>query len=255
MANQVRPIKVMVIDDEEPARSELRYLLEKFEDIDIIGEFDSGEEASRAIEALMPQVIFVDIEMPGLSGIQTAERVINCPTVPLVVFATAHEEFAVKAFELNAADYLLKPFSAKRITNCIHKVRSLLTETRAAAQNKRDTGGIQPHSLPKLAIEHNGKAYVINTRDIIAVYCTEGQLAIQLAEKCYYSNMSLQDLQARLDGRLFFRTHRAYLVNIEKIRELIPWFNGTYNLILEGFGRDVPVSRQQVPKLKKIFGL
>ncbi|QDR80746.1 LytR/AlgR family response regulator transcription factor [Sporomusa termitida] len=255
MVDQVRSIQVMVVDDEEPARSELRYLLEQFEDIEIIGEFDNGEDASRAAAVLAPQVIFIDIDMPGLNGMQTAEQVTHGPAVPLLVFATAHEEFAVRAFELNAVDYLLKPFSAKRIAKCIEKVRSLLTATRTATLKKREAGGIQLHSLQKLAIEHNGKAYVIDTRDIIAVYCTEGQLSIQLADKCYYSNMSLQDLQSRLDDRLFFRTHRSYLVNIEKIREMIPWFNGTYNLILEGFGRDVPVSRQQVPKLKKLFGL
>lgn len=255
MVDHVCPIRVMVIDDEEPSRSELRYLLEQFGDIEIIGEFASGEEAGRAVATLNPQVIFVDIEMPGLNGIQTAEKVAAGQAAPLVVFATAHEEFAVKAFELNAVDYLLKPFSAKRIAKCINKVRSLLAETKTAALKKREAGEGQLHCLQKLAIEHNGKAYVIDTRDIIAVYCADGQLSIQLADKCYYSNMSLQDLQSRLDDRLFFRTHRAYLVNIEKIREMIPWFNGTYNLILEGFSRDVPVSRQQVPKLKKIFGL
>jgi two-component system LytT family response regulator/two-component system response regulator LytT len=112
-----------------------------------------------------------------------------------------------------------------------------------------------PYTLQKLAIEHNGKASVINTKDIIAAYCTEGRLSIRTADKCFYSNMPLQDLQSRLDEHLFFRTHRAYLVNIEKIREIIPWFNGTYNLILEGLTEEIPVSRQQVPKLKKLFGL
>ncbi|HWR45269.1 LytTR family DNA-binding domain-containing protein [Sporomusa sp.] len=255
MADQLRTIRVMVVDDEEPSRSELRYLLEQFEDVEIIGEFISGEEASRAVLTLNPHLIFIDIEMPGLNGIQTAERVSTDTAMPLLVFATAHEEFAVKAFELNAVDYLLKPFSAKRITKSIEKVRGLLAEATTATIKKRDTEETQLQSLQKLAIEYNGKAYVIDTRDIIAAYCTEGQISIQTADKCYYSNMPLQDLQSRLDERLFFRTHRAYLVNIEKIREIVPWFNGTYNLILEGFDREVPVSRQQVSKLKKLFGL
>ena len=254
MADQARILRVMIVDDEEPSRSELRYLLEQLQDIEIIGEFSSGEAAIKAFASLRPHLIFMDIEMAGINGIQTAEKMNIGPVLPLLVFATAHEEFAVKAFELNAVDYLLKPFSAKRVGKCIEKVRLLLSDSVPADARKRETG--QPaYSLHKLAIEHNGKASVIDTKDIVAAYCTEGQLSIRTADKCYYTNMPLQDLQSRLDERLFFRTHRAYLVNIEKIREIIPWFNGTYNLLLDGFPEEIPVSRQQVPKLKKLFGL
>jgi len=255
MTDQLRTMRVMIVDDEEPSRDELRYLLEKFKDIQIIGEFNNGEQARKAVRTLKPHLIFMDIEMAGLNGIQTAEKMINNTIVPLLVFATAHEAFAVKAFELNAVDYLLKPFSVKRVTKCIEKVRSLLVETGSPIAQKRDDESGHAHCLQKLAIEHNGKAYVINEKDIIFAYCTEGHLSINTVDKCYSSNMPLQDLQSRLNERMFFRAHRAYLVNIEKIREIIPWFNGTYNLILEGLSEKVPVSRQQVPKLKKMFGL
>ncbi|SDD38436.1 LytR/AlgR family response regulator transcription factor [Sporomusa acidovorans] len=255
MTDQLCIIRVIIVDDEEPARSELRFLLEQFEEVEIVGEFSSGEAALKAITSLRPHLIFVDIEMPGISGLQTAEKMKIAETFPLVVFATAHEEFAVKAFELNAADYLLKPFSSKRVAKCIDKVRTRLAEAEQALIKKQDTDLAGRYSLQKLAIEYNGKAVVIASKDIIAAYCTEGQLLIRTADKCYYSNMPLQDLQSRLDDRLFFRTHRAYLVNIEKIREIIPWFNGTYNLILEGLDEEIPVSRQQVSKLKKLFGL
>lgn len=255
MAEQLHPIKVIIVDDEEPARSELRFLLEQFEDVEIVGEFASGEAAIKAIPSLNPHLTIIDIEMPGVNGIQTVEKMNIANAMPLVVFATAHEEFAVKAFELNAVDYLLKPFSAKRVTKCIEKIRMLLAETIQTNPKKRNDNLAEVYSRQKLAIEHNGKASVIDTKDIIAAYCTEGQLSIRTADKCYYTNMPLQDLQSRLDEHLFFRTHRAYLVNIEKIREIIPWFNGTYNLLLEGLGEEIPVSRQQVPKLKKLFGL
>ncbi|CVK17490.1 LytR/AlgR family response regulator transcription factor [Sporomusa sphaeroides] len=256
MVDQLRTIRVMIVDDEEPARSELKYLLESFREIEVVGEFAGGDTVINAIPSLNPHLIFMDIEMAGSNGIQIAEKMHAAQIVPLLVFATAHEEFAVKAFDLNAVDYLLKPFSAKRVAKCIEKVRALLQEAVQTNSTKR-AGELAtvPYSLQKLAIEHNGKAFVIDTKDIIAVYCAEGQLAIRTANKCYYSNMSLQEFYSRLDEQLFFRTHRAYLVNIEKIREIIPWFNGTYNLILEGLAEEVPVSRQQVPKLKKIFGL
>ncbi|WP_094602809.1 Sensory transduction protein LytR [Sporomusa silvacetica DSM 10669] len=255
MAEQYLTIRVMIIDDEAPARSELKYLLEQFPEVIIVGEFSSGEAALTAIPALNPHLAFMDIEMAGLNGLQTAEKLNLTNVVPLVVFATAHEEFAVKAFELNVVDYLLKPFSEKRVAKCIDKVRTLLYESMPVSSNKQNNDLPALYSLQKLAIEHNGKASVIDTKDIIAVYCTEGQLSIHTVSKCYYSNMPLQDLQSRLDARLFFRTHRAYLVNIEKIREIIPWFNGTYNLIVEGLAEEIPVSRQQVSKLKKMFGL
>ena len=256
MAEHTKQIRVMIIDDEEPARSELRYLLEQFQEVAIVGEFSSGEAALEAIPSLNPHLAFMDIEMSGMNGMQTVERINLTSAVPLVVFATAHEEFAVKAFDLNAVDYLLKPFSEKRVSKCIERVRMLLSESISLTSDKKRTDDKQiAYNLQKLAIENNGKASVINTKDIIAAYCTEGQLSIRTADKCYYSNMALQDLQARLDGNSFFRTHRAYLVNIEKIREIIPWFNGTYNLILEGLSEEIPVSRQQVPKLKKLFGL
>ncbi len=255
MADQTRSLRVVIVDDEEPSRSELRYLLEQLQAIEIIGEFSSGEAAINALQTLKPHLIFMDIEMAGVNGIQTAEKINTNQVLPLLVFATAHEEFAVKAFELNAVDYLLKPFSAKRVCQCIEKVRSQLADAVPAEAKKRTPAPAAAYCQHKLAIEHSGKASVINTKDIVAVYCTDGQLSIRTANKCYYSNMTLQELQSRLDDHLFFRTHRAYLVNIEKIREIIPWFNGTYNLLLEGFPEEVPVSRQQVPKLKKLFGL
>lgn len=257
MVDQIHIIRVIIVDDEEPARSELRYLLEKLSDVDIVGEFSNGEAAIKIMPTLNPHLIFMDIEMSGLNGIQTAEKIELNSFLPLIVFATAHEEFAVKAFELNAVDYLLKPFSAKRVAKCIDKVRTLLHEAIQTSPKKRDTElqSAPSYALQKLAIEHNGKASVVDTKDIIAAYCTEGQLSIHTPDKCYYTNMPLQDLHSRLDERMFFRTHRAYLVNIEKIREIIPWFNGTYNLVLEGLTEEVPVSRQQVPKLKKLFGL
>lgn len=256
MHDHMRTIRVMIVDDEEPARCELKYLLESFPEIEIVGEYSSGDALNSVLSSLNPHLIFMDIEMPGLNGIQAIEKLNANQTLPLLVFATAHEEFAVKAFELNAIDYLLKPFSAKRVAKCIEKVRALLLE--AVQTNVSKRGGeltAAPNILKKLAIEHNGKAFVIDTNDIIAVYCAEGQLSIRTVGKCYHSNMSLQEFHCRLGEHLFFRTHRAYLVNIEKIREIIPWFNGTYNLILEGLDEEIPVSRQQVPKLKKMFGL
>ena len=248
-------IRAMIVDDEEPARSEIRFLLEQHPDICVVCEAANYQEAMAGVRQSRPHLIFLDIEMPGVNGVNIAEKIQEV-LQPLIVFATAHEEFALKAFELNAVDYLLKPFSPARVTQCIEKVRSLLTARAPVAVN----GATEDLSIAchrqKLAIEQNGKAQIVNTADIIAAGSSEGQVTIYSGPTTYQGNMTLQDLQARLDENQFFRSHRGYLVNIEKIREVIPWFNGTYNLVMDGLaGMEIPVSRQQAPKLRKIFGL
>lgn len=245
-------IRTMVVDDEEPARSEIKYLLQQHEDVCIVCEAANYQEAMAGIRQSRPHLVILDIEMPGMNGIDIAEKIGEIMQ-PLIVFATAHEEFALKAFELNAVDYLLKPFSAKRVAQCIDKVRGLLT-----ARSPVAVGGRAQiiACRQKLAVEQGGKNQIISTSDILAVSSSEGQVTIFTPQKNYQTNMTLQDLQARLDENQFFRSHRSYLVNIEKITEVIPWFNGTYNLVVDGLaGCEIPVSRQQAPKLRKMFGL
>ncbi len=250
-------IRTMVIDDEEPARSEIRYLLEQHPDVCIVYEAGNFQEALAALRQCRPHLVFLDIEMPGMNGISLAEKMQEI-LQPLIVFATAHEEFAHKAFELNAVDYLLKPFSPRRVAQCIDKVRNLLAARSAVPVSGKigAAAGTPACCRQRLAIEQNGKAQIISTADIIAAGSSEGQVTIYTPHKTYQVNMTLQDLQARLDENEFFRSHRGYLVNIEKIREVIPWFNGTCNLVLDGLGSmEIPVSRQQAPKLRKMFGL
>ncbi len=249
-------IRAMIVDDEEPARSELRFLLEQHPEVCVVCEAGSFKEAIATIRHCQPHLIFLDIDLPGTNGVRLAEK-IQETFEPLIVFATAHEEFALKAFELNAVDYLLKPFSAKRIAQCIAKVRSLLAARKpvqvSAADNSEAASG---RLRQKLALEQGGKTCVIDVKDIIAVRSFEGHICIITAEKEYQSGMTLQELQSRLDEEQFFRSHRGFLVNIAYIREIIPWFSGTYNLILAGLPNlEIPVSRQQAPRLKKIFSL
>ncbi|SDF25892.1 LytR/AlgR family response regulator transcription factor [Sporolituus thermophilus] len=255
-----RPIRAMIVDDEEPARNELRYLLERFSDIVIVAEAESSKQALRAITRTQPHLVFLDIEMPGMNGIELANRIAEAGFSPFLVFATAHEEFAVKAFDINAADYLLKPFSQERLGRCINRVRGLLVSrmtmaVQTAAQSRREEE-YAPCARQRLAVEYNGKVIILNVDEIIMACCADGQVIVHTHEKAYPCNLTLQELQAKLEEQQFFRSHRAYLVNTEKIREIIPWFNGTYNLVLDGLAHtEIPVSRQQAPKLRKLFGI
>ncbi|MDR3563908.1 MAG: LytTR family DNA-binding domain-containing protein [Negativicutes bacterium] len=249
-------IRAMIVDDELPARSELRFLLEQHPEVCVVCEAGNFQEAMTSIRLCQPHLIFLDIEMPGVNGIHLAEKILE-EYAPLIVFATAHEEFAVKAFELDAVDYLLKPFAAQRVAQCVAKVRTFLAARRPvqlAAGQPRDP--VSPYYRQKIAVEQCGKTCVLDAEDIIAAASSEGSVCIYTGEKVYHSNIPLQELQTRLDETLFFRCHRGFLVNTAYIREIIPWFNGTYNLVLRGLpSLEIPVSRQQAPKLKKIFSL
>lgn len=248
-------IRAIIVDDEEHARDELKFLLGGYTDIDIVGQASNCQDTVKLVDVLRPHLVFMDIEMPGMSGLKAAEKLAISGITPLIVFATAHEEFAAKAFEIDAVDYLLKPFSAKRIERCIKRVRNMLTN-RFEVSSSRLSVPNYLLSREKIAIEDNGKAIIISIHDIIVACCADGQVAIHTKDKTYYSNMTLHELQTRLGNQTFFRSHRAYLVNIEKIREVIPWFNGTFNLVLDGMPNiEVPVSRQQAGFLKKIFDL
>ncbi|HMM21331.1 MAG TPA: LytTR family DNA-binding domain-containing protein [Selenomonadales bacterium] len=249
-------IRALIIDDEAPARSELKFLLEQHADVCVVCEAANFPEALAVIRQCQPHLVFLDVEMPGMNGIRIAEKILETMQ-PLLVFATAHEEFALKAFELNAVDYLLKPFSPKRIDQCLDKVRGMLTQRAAVAVHAADeTHPPKAVCRGKLAIEQGGKAQIISTNDIIAACSSEGHVDVYTVQKVYQVGLTLQELQSRLDEEIFFRSHRGCLVNIEKVKEVIPWFNGTYNLMMEGLPDvEFPVSRQQAPKLRKIFNL
>jgi DNA-binding LytR/AlgR family response regulator len=246
-------IRVVLVDDEEHARNELKYLLDQYPDVQTLCQASNCQEALDAIQAYRPHLVFIDIEIPGMGGIKLAEKILDSDCSPLLVFATAHEEFALKAFELDAVDYLLKPFSSKRLDRCITRVRNLLLASHSIGINRHTKGYV---SKQKLAVENNGKTTILDIRDIILACCSEGQIIIYTETKSYQCNMAMHELQSRLDFHGFFRSHRAYLVNSEKIREIIPWFNGTFNLILDGLANmEIPVSRQQAVHLKKMFNL
>lgn len=259
MIDNKRIIRAMIVDDEQHAREELEYLLLQHDDVRVVYQTGNSKEILAMIEQYQPHLVFLDIRMPGIDGLQAAEKVLESQYAPLIVFATAHEEFAVKAFEINAVDYLLKPFSGKRVNRCLERIRALLDSSVEIDQRKLEAmisfiSSVNPRR--RIAIELNGKSVIIDEKDIVLAYCSEGQLVIHAQDKRFVSNMSLLDLQSKLDDALFFRSHRAYLINVEKIREVIPWFNGTYNLILEGLpNMEIPVSRQHAPKLKKMFEL
>lgn len=251
-------IRAVVVDDEAPARAELTYLLSRQPDVQVVGTASSGSEAWALVTAKQPHIVFLDIRLPGADGLHLAEKFLSLDMPPLVVFATAHDEYALKAFDLEAVDYLLKPFSEQRVAQCVNKVRAQLelrvdkdAMGRVAALLDQLT---QERMLQKIAVENNGRLSLIDPRDIAAAACDNGQVRLYTTRGEFTVNCTMQELAAKLPPQRFLRTHRAYIVNIQKIREVIPWFNGTYNLAVDGIkGLEIPVSRQQAPKLRQLL--
>lgn len=251
-------IRTVVVDDEEPARVELTYLLSQQPDVRVVGTAASSSEAWALVRAKQPHIVFLDIRMPGSDGLSLAEKFLSLDVPPLVVFATAHDEYALKAFDLEAVDYLLKPFSEQRVAQCLNKVRALLNLRvgKEAIDRLEDLLDqlAQEQTPQKIAVEHNGRLCLIDHQDIVVAACDSGQVRLYTTAGEYTLNCTMQELADRLSPRRFFRTHRAYIVNIQKIREVIPWFNGTYNLVMDGVkGLEVPVSRQHAPKLRDML--
>ncbi|HZW82381.1 MAG TPA: LytTR family DNA-binding domain-containing protein [Candidatus Deferrimicrobium sp.] len=247
-------IKVFIVDDEAPARDELQYLLEKIEGIEVCGWAKNGRDALVKITEQRPQVVFLDIQMPDMTGIAVARELVNrlgIEHLPLLIFATAFDSHAIEAFEVCAIDYVLKPFSRERLALTLERVKRSLDKGEGE-QHKIDKIlsllENKPRQENKLAVEENERIVLIDPKDII--YCSvSGRTArVKIMDREYTCGFTLSELEQKLN---LLRTHKSYLVNKQQIREVVPWFNGTYNLIMGDLTRsEVPVSRTFVKQLR-----
>ncbi len=266
-------LKALIVDDEYPARKELRFLLNKYENIEVVGEATNAQEALTLIKALDYSILFMDIEMPGMNGLEVGAKVQEMPNPPHVIFVTAYDEYAVKAFEVNAVDYVLKPIDEKRLTQVINKIVRLKQQQQQTSGNGsvsaptgqevpaalNDTGSAQKPQhikIDRIPAEKQGKTILVNESDIIYAFTEQDYVYIKTFSDKLFTRFTLKELESRLNSSIFFRTHRCYLVNLHKVKEIIPFFNGTYTLIVEDNDKsEVPVSRAQAKKLRKILGM
>jgi DNA-binding LytR/AlgR family response regulator len=239
-----RKLQAYLVEDEPAARAELRFLVEKAEDVEIVGEAGDADSATEEILDLEPDVCFVDIQIPGGGGLELAARLKAALPRLHVVFATAFAQHAVQAFELEATDYVLKPFAEERVHGALERVRARVAEeeaSRAAAQ-----------PLERLAVERARRTYVIDLDDAL-YFCTDGGLVYVQTRggERFGCNFTLRDLEDQLDGRKFFRCHREYIVNLTRVREIVPQAAGTYRLVLDDEAKsEVAVARNRVRGLR-----
>lgn len=235
-------LKALVVDDEAPARSELRYLLGEAGGVEVVGEAGNAMEAMQLIKAIPYDVIFLDINMPGLTGVQLAEALTAHPRPPAIIFVTAHSEHAVKAFEVRATDYLVKPVEIDRLKEAISRLAPVAEQA--------------PARIDRILVEKAGKKLLIAVEDILFIMAKDDYSYLHTAGERYLSTMSLASLETKLEPVGFFRIHRRYLVNLACVKEVVPMYGGTLLLTLtDEASTQIPVSRRRVPALKKALGL
>ena len=243
-------MRVLIADDEDLARHSLRRALAAFSDIEIIREFANGLQAVEAIPVLRPDLVCLDVEMPGLNGFEVLQQLADPPAV---VFVTAFDEYAVKAFETDALDYILKPIEADRLERAITRVRDRLTG-RVSVGPRLDDAVKRAGPIRRLAAKRGNRFVIVPLKDIVRV-AIEDKLVFAHSEKeRFLVERTISDLETLLEPSGFLRISRGELVNVEMVRELIPWFSGTWRVRLAG-GGEHDVSRERAKRLREIMGI
>ncbi len=263
------PINTLIVDDEKPAREELAFLLKGFPDIQLIAQGKNGLEAVNLIKEHSPDLVFLDVQMPGLDGFGVLQKLLERKIpVPHVVFATAFDHYAVKAFDVNAVDYVLKPFDKARIAKAIQRARREIeaevtpTDRLEELVNRLDAAklaGVKPAtSAPsKILVNAQQKLLLIDAEDMIFATISGGMISVIARDLEGTSNYrTLDEFEEALPSDSFFRAHRSFLVNIHHIKEVVPWFKSTYMLKMNDKKQtEVPVSRSQTKRLRELFKL
>ena len=246
---KVTAIRTAVVDDEDLARERLKGFLGNIKDVEIVGEASDGKEALALIEKEQPDLIFLDVEMPGQDGFCVYK---SLEDPPHVIFATAYDSYAIKAFEVDAVDYLLKPFSQKRVEEAVCRIRERL-------QTDVNLGGSTASERPSYAVQipvHTAKKIVILPVEDILWFAVESRLVYAYVNgRSYMTNFTLRDLEERLDPEVFFRAHKSRLVNLRQVKEVTRWFGGRFRLLMaDDEGSEVELSRVQARTLRARLG-
>lgn len=241
-------IKVLIVDDEQPARDIIRHYLKAFPDIVISGECANGFEALKAIREQQPDILFLDVQMPKINGLELLEVIEDAPAV---IFTTAYDQYALKAFELNAVDYLLKPFSRERFEAAVTKVLDRIkTGKPVPALSSETLRSDYQKILTRLVVKNGNTISVIPIAEIIFIEAQEDYVMIHTEKARYMKNLTMSYLETHLPQNLFIRTHRSYILNLEKIEKLEPYDKDSYLAFIPP-NHKLRISRPGYKKLKE----
>ncbi|NOV04173.1 LytR/AlgR family response regulator transcription factor [Paenibacillus planticolens] len=240
---------IVIADDEEPAREELIYLLESHAEVDKVTAASGGMDAIKKVKELAPDVLFLDMDMPDLNGLQVAEIVGEINPQVKIVFSTAYDQYAVHAFKLRAFHYMLKPYDEEDIVMVFRELRKIQPRSGAAPASGSHIPSVK--TSVKLALELDEGIIYVSPKDIIYISKEVKHVQVHLYDKAYIVSYTLSELEHKLEPYGFFRCHKSYLVNLASISEMKTWVNGAYNLLMEDAGRcTIPVSRNYVKMLR-----
>lgn len=263
-------LKTLIVDDEALARRGLAHRLKSISDIEIVGEAQNGREALELIRERKPDLVFLDIQMPGINGFGVVQQ-LDIETMPIILFLTAYDEYAARAFEVNALDYILKPIDEERLHHALEKVRANLSQKRALKQKRRllelvsqmsgetitsfaelegkSVAGLMPKEPPRLAIRDGGRTTWVNQDDIEWIDAAGDYMCVQALGITYIMRKTMKELEKELDASILQRIHRSTIVNVRLVREMESHINGEYFLTLDS-GHRVKLSRTYKDKLK-----
>lgn len=247
--------RCLIVDDEAPARADLRFLLGRFDRVQVVGEASNAEEALLLLASLDYDLVLLDIRMPGGTGLDIARTLRDRTDPPKVIFTTAFPDHAVEAFDLDAADYLVKPFDAERLARALDRALAPTAEDTnpSTPQHRSSEPGEAPHRIP---VQKGDRTVLVSESSIIYAGAARGYSYLQLTDGRVLVSFSLNELERRLRGHHFFRAHRSYLVNLDYVSELAPDFRGTLQLVMNDHRRSlVEVSRRQARELRRVLGL
>jgi two-component system response regulator LytT len=274
-------LKALIVDDEPLARQELQFLVEAVGGVELVAVGTNGIEAVDLIRTHKPDLLFLDVQMPGLDGFGVLKRLIDKKMhLPQVVFATAYDRYAVRAFEVNAVDYLLKPFDGDRVRQTIAKARIRLSSSLAESAGSESPSESSPdsqldaklntllrlmedasqaprHKPGKIVVRAQNRLLLVDEREICFASIEDGAISVMTPSVEGQSNCrTIEELMEQLDPAMFWRAHRSYVVNIQHIREVVPWFKSSYQLRMDDSKRtEIPVSRAQTKRLRELFNL
>jgi two-component system LytT family response regulator len=246
-------MRILIVDDEPLARERLERLLADVEGVELTGQAEDGVQAVEMIEQERPDLVLLDVQMPGLDGFGVIETLEEPPPI---VFVTAYDEYAIRAFEVNALDYLLKPVSRERLEKAIRRAREAQAEGQDLAARLApllESLASQGHYLTRLAVRDRNRIRVLDADEVDWIDVENERTFVHVAGEAYPIRRTLAELEARLDPARFFRAHRSTIVNLDRVEEIIPWFKGSHRLRLTT-GVEVDLSRARARALRKILG-
>ena len=263
--DDVEPLRTVVVDDEQLAREELCFLLGQLGGVEVVAQAADGSAALRVIMDEGPELVMLDVQMPGLTGFEVARRLLRAGAESQIVFVTAFDQYAIEAFNVNAVDYLLKPVEASRLATAVERVRKRLISERPAARaaSAADLERVlqmlndRQDRREQLAIKVSDRFLLVQAEEIVYASVEDDVITVETNSLSGTSNYrTLDELQAHLDPAVFWRVHRSHLVNINKIKEIVPWFSRNVLLRMrDGKGTEIPVSRSQTKRLRDYLRL